>query len=113
MGSPETNVFGSPGGATWRSALLRAALIDGVLVLFSIGALASPMGADNPLGIYAAVALQFPTSLLTLPLYRAAEVLFNASETHALMFAAATIAGLQYLLIVLLVRRPWRRAKPL
>jgi hypothetical protein len=109
MAARNQNVFGISSGATWRRALLKAALSDGALLFLSIGMLASPLGADNPAGAYAAFVLQFPASLLAIPLNHFFVQQFQASESQGFIASAATVAVLQYVLIVVLIRRPWRR----
>jgi hypothetical protein len=111
MGANNQNVFGVSSGSSWRRAVLKATYIDGALLFLAIGMLVSPLRADNPAGAYAAFVLQFPASLLALPLNRFVVQLFHASESQGFVASAATVAVLQYVLIVLLIRRPWRRVE--
>jgi hypothetical protein len=84
-------------------------VVEGILLLVSAGAFASAAGADNPLGIYVATALQFPASLLASPLYQAIVNDEHGSDWQAMIFSAITVAALEYGLLVLAFRRPWRR----
>ena len=92
---------------SWAAAWLRAALIQGVIVVFLLLGYFNlfPMfrGADNPLWFYVAGLLQFPASLLFI---LAPRLIVNGFE-----FFALVVVLLQFLLVAVLIRKPWRRVR--
>ena len=90
---------------SWLAACLKAALIEGALVAFFLVGLVAPVplfsGADNPMWFYLAGLLHLPSSLLFPVLVR--------PSFHGFLFACGVVAFLQFLLLVVLVKKPWRR----
>src|SRR5579872_553072 len=60
------NPFGRP-RPSWRSSIIRALVIEVVLFAFLLLAFLSP-GSHNPVPFFLALILQFPSSLLFVPL---------------------------------------------
>src|SRR5262245_44440772 len=96
----------------WSTALKRAALIQGSMVLFILAMFTTPIfhGADNPLPFYVAGALQFPASIMFIPLFMATKEV-GASEIQALVTSAILVVVLQFLFFAVLQRKPWRAAE--
>ena len=67
-------------------------------------------GADNPLWFYFAGLLQLSSSLLFVPLFRPTVQLVPGLVVSGFAFAVAVVVALKFLLIALLIRKPWRRA---
>jgi hypothetical protein len=79
-------------------------LIEAVLLGFPVVGFLTIGGADNPVWFYLAMLLQFPASLLWL-----------VPSWHILPFVphvliAAAIVIVQFMLIFVLLHRPWMRA---
>jgi hypothetical protein len=106
------NLFGDPTRPWWKCFAI-AAFIEGAIVLFiasqffGFGPLVA-VGADNPVTMYLAVALQFPMSLLFNSLSRLAHSI-GLSENLSFAFASASIAVTEFLLLAVFLRRPWRK----
>lgn len=81
----------------WRRALLRALILQAVLVGFLLFVLFTAKGADNPLPWIAILVLQFPGSLL----------LFAFWQLGPWMLVPIVL--FQSWLLVLLFKKPWRR----
>src|SRR5258706_7445656 len=106
------NPFGNP-QVSWPTALLRAAVVEGVLFVFLLlgylNLIPAFRGADNALWFYFAGLLQFPSSLLFVPLSRPTVQLVPGLVVSGFGFAAAVVVVLQFLLMAVLIRKPWRR----
>jgi ABC-type glycerol-3-phosphate transport system permease component len=101
-------------GRTWVSAFLVATLIEGALAAFILlsgyGVLSVPIfrGADNPLFFFVAFLLQFPASVLFVPLFGLASSL-TTDEELAMLEAFTVVAVLQTIMFAVLLRKPWRK----
>jgi len=97
---------------SWRRALIQAVCLDAVLLGAALWVFSSSTGADSPLGFYIALVVQFPASLLFQPMLTAVTRL-GASDSTAMTTAAAGVALLEFVILALVLKRPWRsRAFP-
>jgi len=98
---------------SWLAACLKAALIEGALLAFFLIGFFSPVpmfaGADNQLWFYLAGLLHLPSSLLFTVLYRTEFQLLPGVIVDGFWFACGVVAFMQFLLLVVLVKKPWRR----
>jgi hypothetical protein len=94
----------------WREAMLKAALVESVLAAVCFAFAHSPgfVGADNPLGFLVAGLLQFPSSLLFLTIGPAAIQILPGVEVDSVHFVSTIVILLQFLLIAVLIKQPWR-----
>ena len=106
MPNLDPNVFG-PLTTPWRRARMRALCINAVLVALVLLVFATSMGADNPLGVYVAFVLQFPASLLFIPISRALNAILS-SDVIAMTASAAIVTLLQFIALTLFFKRSWR-----
>lgn len=106
MESP-TEVAAPPRLSYWRSSLRRAALIEAVLLALAIVALFASTGADNPLGFILAGMLQFPVSLLFVPIL---DHLPHCDSVDSLVMPGAIVALLQFGLIAVVCEFSRRRS---
>lgn len=94
----------SPFGSrpSWLQSALRAFLIEAALVGCLVASFFTVSGADNPLWFYLVMIFQFPSSLLwTIPAWRSASFFLH-------IWIAALVVSLQFILLLLWIRRPWR-----
>src|SRR5579872_5593892 len=96
------NPFGRP-RPSWRSSIIRALVIEVVLFAFLLLAFLSP-GSHNPVPFFLALILQFPSSLLFVPLLRA-DLAFDGPIAAA---TTAVVVLAQVAFLSVMIRRPWR-----
>jgi hypothetical protein len=93
---------------SWRSALLKALSIQGVVVGFlSLGwfeLLGGFGGADNPLWFYLAAVLRFPASLLFGTVLGLVTKIF-ADDAHSVEVAGAVVAVLEFVLLAVAIKK--------
>jgi hypothetical protein len=93
---------------TWRSALLKALVIQVVLVGFLalgwFGLVPGFGGADNPLWFYVAAVLQFPTSLLFTTLLGPITKVFPG-DVRSLELAGAAVAVLEFVVLAVAIKK--------
>jgi len=97
---------------SWSKAFRTAGLFEGSIAAAFLVALFAPVpmfaGADNPLWFYLAGLLHFPSSLLFPVLYDATARYVRDSSIESIAIPCALIALMQFLLIAVLLKKPWR-----
>src|SRR5215469_13415090 len=99
----ESNPFG-PQTVSWRRALIQAACLEVVLAGGVAVSILTP-GADNPLPILLALALQFPGSLLFTPLLSALHELFH-SNAVSVVTSVLVVVLVEFSIFAVLFKRP-------
>jgi hypothetical protein len=99
---------------SWRRALWDALCLDLVLLSAVTWSAFSSTGADSPLAFTVASVAQFPASLLFKPLITVVKA-YGVSDRRAMTITAAAVVLLEFPILVILCKRPWRsklRASP-
>jgi hypothetical protein len=94
--------------SSWRSALLKALIVQVVVVGFLslgwFGLLGGFGGADNPLWFYLAGVLQFPASLLFSTVLGPIAKL-SLSDVQGIEVAGAVVAVVQFVLLAVAIKK--------